>query len=875
MNRKDFLRTTALATIALNVSFLTGVYSCGKAENGDITSADLEKISPELQSKINALWLRLKNTGWLGYLKSQGLELPETADAKMLINPIDSKKLEELKLVKGFEDFGGKRLIEPGYPALGLVYHMLANPLVRPAGIALENYAELQDMDLLEDYIYGLKKWDTYKSAYDVSSNDELVLAVFAYEYRTAHKTPHHSFADMVFSRTGVGRIGTDLHLFDKMNRCYTNNPSENENDKAIAVTPARYGLFIAKKTKLTKPGNLISTMKMATDKPDKHYIKNNNDYDYLIPIRKVFHDDVLTDSAKITFSESHKSVKISKILDDDPDYIKYSKDLVLQEPLNSSVLIASKKASLVNPVMKNGERVLVDYKAVYTEDSRYFTAYYNGNGSIVEDIDIYNSVKKEREANEYANPRNKPMYLNLSHKVKQDSLIVGRNRTNNDSFEKEIYSTIMTPIFEDNLCDGYVAAAVAIPASNTLAEVFSRGALNAFSIITAPDFFPQVDDYDFQQFDIAPGASKTSLFYEGGIASLANCSVHPNPVVYEGTDSGLLKHNAKETYTTVICNYTDEKAVAKFNDPAIRKGYFFSSYLPDMCSSVFAPGWDVTYCGEVGDIFLSTQGLGAPFVEDMKLCAAMNGMWPAASPDAARTYQGSVTVEELEYKQKEWLRNPAAVPLTDHELGNNKYAPACKEHHQPESFGWDGEQGPFLELNSGKWCVNFTDLGRADYVENAMHDRFDMSQLRKLDSSEANFRMHCLQQCIAALDYKTYPNGVNDAWLVSAEKVDWNKKADGFNIPKHLVNTQNNDWAVMPQKDIKGNGYLYVFVLFTPDADAKAKKWVVDDESGKNAVKRRRIDCDEIIVCQVAQGKVRYYKITNPATPYDASKWV
>jgi hypothetical protein len=240
-----------------------------------------------------------------------------------------------------------------------------------------------------------------------------------------------------------------------------------------------------------------------------------------------------------------------------------------------------------------------------------------------------------------------------------------------------------------------------------------------------------------------------------------------------------------------------------------------------------------------------------------MKFCAALNGMWPATSPDAARTYQGS---NEPEY------RNPTAVPLLDHEIGICGDGPAGKSN---ESWGWDGEQGPYLEKVAGKWKVNFTDLGRADAVNNALDGKIDMSQLRKLTSTELIKRMDCLKMCIQALpqknfreEYKGKITGYTYLWLLSAEKVNWGKEdANALNIPADLVGG-NKDWIIKKENaKVNGEGYLYVFGNSAPDTNP-IKDWAPD-------LKRRRLDCRQIFVCQVtndpkATNRIAWAEIKN-----------
>ena len=46
-------------------------------------------------------------------------------------------------------------------------------------------------------------------------------IAVFAYQYREASRTPHLCYADMAFSRTGIARVGTTVAHYDASRRSF------------------------------------------------------------------------------------------------------------------------------------------------------------------------------------------------------------------------------------------------------------------------------------------------------------------------------------------------------------------------------------------------------------------------------------------------------------------------------------------------------------------------------------------------------------------------------------------------------------------------------------------------------------------------------
>ncbi len=144
-------------------------------------------------------------------------------------------------------------------------------------------------------------------------------------------------------------------------------------------------------------------------------------------------------------------------------------------------------------------------------------------------------------------------------------------------------------PVFEDSICEGSVNAQIAI-GNNVALKGISQNSLPAYSIVTAPDFFPQVDNFDLMVYDVAPGtAVNVSHFYEGGLASLATARLSPNPELLSIKES-------IDTYTAVLSHKsktaTPAAKAGKFNDPTLPKGYFVSGFLPDVAGhGVYRPG--------------------------------------------------------------------------------------------------------------------------------------------------------------------------------------------------------------------------------------------------------------------------------------------
>jgi hypothetical protein len=226
-----------------------------------------------------------------------------------------------------------------------------------------------------------------------------------------------------------------------------------------------------------------------------------------------------------------------------------------------------------------------------------------------------------------------------------------------------------------------------------------------------------------------------------------------------------------------------------------------------------------------------------------------------------------------------------------DNEIGFHKNSPAVKRANPvQETYGWDGEQGPFLQLDpdsQDKFLVNFTELRRADYLENLTNKNahsFDMSLLRELTSAELVARMSALRRCIRCLPETPFKSGLKDdhivaytrLWLVSAEKVeDWKTGAKGYGIPDEMFEVGRSA-ATIAQPGITREGYLYIFVNTIPEIFPGDDEDLQDHYQWDKTdpMKKRRLQkCATIYVCQVAE-KVISFCTVEGKPPYKNILW-
>lgn len=846
MNRKEFIIKAGIAAFCAKTLLVSSCIT--EAGSAPLTERELDPeklppLHPAIREGFTGLLQWLQDTGWLRHIGDlTGISLG-------INEPLQPALFQEfppgpVRTTAGCEDFLGVRLIQPGYPALSLLYHLLASPLsLLPAGSGSEaadpsHYPGLEQLDLLENYIYGLMHLDTKEL-----KRKKLVLAVCAYEYRPGFKTPHGQHADLVFARAGISRVGTRPMVYDTVGRCFSNLPASPENAREIAVTPAKYGLFLAEKV----PYNRLS--RWANIEADDKGL-----YEFILPIRKVFSNDLLFHTAAVVFSESHKNEKLAKIFTHSEkeyeipaglfDLTKspfvrvsssdtrrgnydpgiYDDQMVQLTAVGSAALLSSwPTTSLVKEAIQqvNGMAQRVRIRIPVAENSRFSLSKHTNRrytslkilSRTRNNIDAWdaiweNTLYKHRKITNLHAPRSVAMFVYIRDQVDNETgrtiKILGPTEKN---LWGEIEKSYWAGLYEDNICDGCIHASITYEGGRQDTVLRNLAILPAFSVVTAPDFFPYVDSEDISEHE--------KLFLLGGTDDMGGIRFRANPAINLPGDTtrsafpyhpdlSIEQRTARTILSVISANPSSNNQLKLKIYGELNR----TNYLPDSATRIFYPGWDITYDGPEGRgkvRYFATYGLGSPFVEDAKLCAAANGMWAAASPDSARTFRGQLT--RIPRGIAKSIHPPTAIPLLDTEIGYHKESPMVTDHREPESYGWDGEQGPFITVNKPVIKVNFTDIGAADYVQNAVKNRFDMSQMRKLTIGEVKYRMYCLHRC-----YKAHPQVFTDFWLVGAEAVaDWKDGASGRCVPVTL-HDGTHSWITQSRLKRSGKGYLFMF---------------------------------------------------------------
>lgn len=757
-----------------------------------------------LIDSIKLLCDRLSSSGWRQLLldaTNNALDISQATPSALLAHltkPIPAVN----RNVPGFADFcpaGPLAGIMPGNFARSVLYHALASPLVHPvpaAGVA-PYYPSLQDLDQVENLIFAAAKLNL-KSF--LQTHPEAQIVVFAYQYRSGGRSPHRRYADMAWSRTGVARTGVSNAVYDERRRSWRAEDAAANN--AIAVLPARYAAWLAVH-RAAKNTDVIMDGKPAQGANTCWW-----------PVHKIFSgSECFTDpgfNITLDFAEFHVNEKLRSVHTEggipingfDLEAPPFSRNSVNQpnmvslQVFDGSAVLTPNNGPLVE-VAKQGNRI-----AHFTVPARIVGAAgemnrFNRTSLLIPSVELEGSDRNYRIA---------PEYVNIRHRFNGDNqppVDLGNNPDYLAILDEGEYEAVH---FIDHTCDGAVLSKVrgidnAIPLPLQLP---------AFSLVTAPDFFPLVDQADiFRWVDGLPDEH----FRQGSPQPLSQ-GVNPVSldVLRPGTNArAFSESDATMTYVNGYIENTNllmrHELKAAADDLAI-------SWLTDAASNMFAPGWDVSLTKKPDTpVYLSSRGLGSPFPEDAKLCAMLNSFWPAVAPDASRTFGAP----------------PTAIPMLDSELGLHPLHPSANASSKQ---GWDGEYGPFFESTAAGLVINHANVERSDYVSNALANKIHFAGLNEVSTAELLLRMEGLRACIAHLPPQSDNVPSSRLILVQAERVgNWSGR------PDRLDTTLN------------GEGLLFVFALpgrsLTMTAELTRVRRSIENRNGHPAIFQCQIAVD------------------------------
>jgi hypothetical protein len=197
------------------------------------------------------------------------------------------------------------------------------------------------------------------------------------------------------------------------------------------------------------------------------------------------------------------------------------------------------------------------------------------------------------------------------------------------------------------------------------------------------------------------------------------------------------------------------------------------------------------------------SYGLGSPFPEDAKLCAALNSFWPAVAPDSSRTY--GFRPPKVGAARRLLF---TSLPLTDKELGYHDGHPRVQGKEVKASRGWDGDSGPYLESAEGIDYVYASNPLRADQTLAALRNEPHFAGLDCVATNEFIARIYAL----------SWTREKCDEWCRLKFGVVFNHRQSGWWLVTYETVPCWESWvsAVHPKAvaDMAGDGCIFVFAL-------------------------------------------------------------
>ena len=759
---------------------------------------------------IAKLIARLAPRGWAQLFLQNGggldLNKPKAQLAAELRRPLTGINRPH----PGFEELCAEatRAIEPGSLARSLLYHALASPDVHPLTSgepANEDYATLEELDLLENYIFSL-------APKKLSSFINPIIVVVACQYRTRAGAPHQQHADMAFSRTGVARVGTEAGQYRGAIRSYDPRPATGE--RGFAAQPARYAAYIAEYGAVTAAHAVHRSCPLDPR------------FTFTMPVHKLFSGSecLLTEDGSamtlsaLRFAELHLNEKLARMhrtAADNPGRIppapgfnlaahpfvrtsKTNNDLIKLELAGASVLVNPVPNVLVRIAHQtvNGKSVPVHFPVPkQTNRNRFWSSLqlpFTGRG---------------RAAPEYANIRLE-LTRNAAGQWEQRDLnmIPEPPPTGEMGFDEKLKKgEYLAAHFIDQTCDGVITIE---PIAGLPLEI-----LPAFSLVTAVDYFPQVEQTDviawLERIQNQPvGLSDPKAFFpQGGPQPLSDgrfvggsplveSAAMPNSQLIDPLDPEKKAFSPQEvanlTATAIVGWAAAGQSAGQRPDASGA-----SSWLPDAASDFFAPGWDVSRHIVSDRPNYVGYGLGSPFPEDSKLCAALNSFWPAVAPDSSRTYGVDPLGNLL----------PTSIPMLDSEVGYHPQHPRVVAGEVVASLGWDGDEGPFFEMRNGQLFVNAVSPSRSDQSIAALQGRIGYSGLDSITTDDFIHRVEEFAFCQKrVLPSAGFP--ASALWLVTVELVpDWQQ--------------WRSDLLAPARTELRGAGFIFEFASINGAATA------------------------------------------------------
>lgn len=740
---------------------------------------------PTLKKQVFDICQALAQHGWADLLRevtsangqSNGLNIVQATE-----DDLESELLRERTIDRffpGFEDFAveGNKGITPSKPAHSILYHALASPKViwqdKQKTQKLTLFPSLVELEIVENYVYGIRP-PSISFLRNLFPGREMALVVFANQYRTAVDTPHVKHADLVFSRTGISRVGTAHEEYDSQTRSF--NALDNNHPNLIRVLPAKYNLYLS--VKLNGSKELLGK-RFNTNFQTFSNIPKDEDLSFWYPIHKIFQGEEcfqnVNKPVSFKYITKHTNEKIKRIhkflieefdidpgssiqqFNDSPFKLSDIADIALID--DAALLLPKVKNALVAKA-KDSNQVLSTLIKSFPLPT--LTPRENSLNSFSSSLELraVNPLNVTSTSSS-GGPRKASEYMHIRTEITRN----GENNLNDRSDLIDFIDsnqTFKALHYTDSTGDGFVTVA------EVMGVPFVNKIVPSYSIVTAPDFFPLVEQSEVLNETLAD----LRIWFRRPY-TIADTRLLPNFSSHPELTPG--RNEVWDTVTALIPVTLDRNVQqTAFTDRTESR----ISYLTDGAAGIFAPGWDTSFdmttISGVNVPHLASYGLGSPFPEDAKLCAALSSFWPAVAPDISRSF----------WPEENF--SPTVVPLLDSEIGAHN-----------ESTSWDGERGPVVVIRDNRKFLRYKRFEYVDYTLNALNNMFDFHILAKVDAIEYVSRLRKMKSV------KSLRNGDLNQWLFSSYT---------------QVNHNDNDVVrVMQEQNITLQPVIHKFIFLRP----------------------------------------------------------
>jgi hypothetical protein len=681
---------------------------------GSYAGLTLAAPTEPLIDTLRTICRRLAPAGWRAMLldvTGGQLDILATDLQAELAKPLGSID----RSYPGFGDFAvmGHRAIEAGQPDYSLLYHALAAPSVLTGrnGAPLSAFATLAELDAVESYIYAARQisLDALRAQPGMA---QLGVVMFATQYRNAPMAVSGQHAQLCFSRAGIGRIGNLGPRYDERLRAFVGTDETRVFD--FHVVPRRFAPYLAIRTKT----GAAPTGPFGPQDPQP----GDDARQFWVPLHKLFSGPECLSgmNLQISFGRGMLNDELAafhRFLDAEHLENNWSGEHLDQFPF----AIRDERIGSLSGETEFGPGVLVPRPNTLVEEAHYKGARltfpvdprFSGVPANLQMSSLF--VLPDGQAPtkpgylddaEQSVGRPAPEYINIRHRV-----VDGKIENLNDKPDLMAIlarGNYFAQHYIDFSGDGWVAA--------SCTELLKAGvnvSVPAFCMVGLPDFLPKVAQRDLMLWwnTQVPAALRPALWATPPFA-LSQTRIAPNielPIGFSISD---------DTVSAIVSQPQEMDGGAPSAAPQTPNGAlrFDKTGMPDGSPGLFDPGWDSSQ-GVVGHPakgdavrrYLVSHGLGSPFIEDAKLCAALGSYWPGVAPDATRQYQPDKILSGISYP---W---PTAVPFTDEEIG---MVPVADGPLKGRVLPWDGVPGPRRKTFGGRPVVEYEDEKRVDYID-------------------------------------------------------------------------------------------------------------------------------------------------------------